>query len=585
MRRGTRWRAHAFRKFLTVVMLVSASLVVTALPAAAWVATFAYTGAAQTFVVPVGVTSITVECWGAAGGNDGGSNTVGAGGYLKATIAVTPGETLNLYVGGSGGTLNGGWNGGGNGGGTGTYGGGGGGASDVRRGGTALSNRVIVGGGGGGVGYMIPGNGGSGGGSTGVQGGGMGGGGGGSQTAGGAGVGAGTAGSFGNGGTGGISNPQTGGGGGGGYYGGGGGNNTMYSGGGGGGSSYSSGTIITNTQGVQSGSGHITLTYVAAPTTPTISNLPSSGTFGGGFTATVSTNGDGTKSVTSNSTGICTVASSVVVSYVGVGTCSLTAHVAAGVNYLAADGIAQTFSVGLANQTISITSTTPTGAVYNGTYTASATGGASGNPVVFTSGATGVCTATTGPSPVTFTFIATGTCIVDANQAGNADYNVAPQVQQSFTVALATQTISFTSTAPTGAVYNGTYTASATGGTSGNPVVFTSGATSVCTATMGPSPVTFTFIATGTCIVDANQTGNSQYNVAPQVQQSFAVGLAPQTISITSTAPSGATVGGGTYTATATATSTLPVTISLDGTSTACSLTSGLLRSSCHSLL
>ncbi|HXZ83656.1 MAG TPA: Ig-like domain-containing protein [Acidimicrobiales bacterium] len=83
------------------------------------------------------------------------------------------------------------------------------------------------------------------------------------------------------------------------------------------------------------------------PTTPTISNLPASGTYGGGFTATVSTNGDGTKSVTSNSPSVCS-ASALVVSYVGVGTCSLTAHVAAGTDYGAADGSAQTFSVGQA---------------------------------------------------------------------------------------------------------------------------------------------------------------------------------------------------------------------------------------------
>ncbi len=80
------------------------------------------------------------------------------------------------------------------------------------------------------------------------------------------------------------------------------------------------------------------------PTTPSISNLPASGTDGGGFTAAVSTTGDGATSVTSNSTGVCTVSGSVV-SYAGVGTCSLTAHVAAGTDYLGADGTAQTFSV------------------------------------------------------------------------------------------------------------------------------------------------------------------------------------------------------------------------------------------------
>ena len=80
------------------------------------------------------------------------------------------------------------------------------------------------------------------------------------------------------------------------------------------------------------------------PTTPTISNLPASGAVGGGFTATVSTTGDGTKSVTSNATSVCTV-SGFAVTYVSVGTCSLTAHVAAGSNYAAASGTAQTFAI------------------------------------------------------------------------------------------------------------------------------------------------------------------------------------------------------------------------------------------------
>jgi hypothetical protein len=89
---------------------------------------------------------------------------------------------------------------------------------------------------------------------------------------------------------------------------------------------------------------YATSTVDGAPTTPTISNLPASGSIGGNFTATVSTNGDGTTSVTSNSTGICTV-SGLVVTYVADGTCSLTAHVAAGINYGPATGVAQTFSV------------------------------------------------------------------------------------------------------------------------------------------------------------------------------------------------------------------------------------------------
>jgi hypothetical protein len=80
------------------------------------------------------------------------------------------------------------------------------------------------------------------------------------------------------------------------------------------------------------------------PTAPKITNLPTSAAVGGGFTATVSTNGDGVKSVTSNSTTICTV-SGLNVSFIHAGSCSLTAHVAQGTNYVASTGTRQTFAV------------------------------------------------------------------------------------------------------------------------------------------------------------------------------------------------------------------------------------------------
>jgi hypothetical protein len=122
---------------------------------------FEFTGAEQRFPVPAGVTSVTIEAIGASGSTSyptwGG---IGEGGISTATIAVTPGETLFIYVDGQGGESYegepgaGGFNGGGAGG-VGTVvsaGGGGGGASDVRRGGNGLANRVVVAGGGGGEG-------------------------------------------------------------------------------------------------------------------------------------------------------------------------------------------------------------------------------------------------------------------------------------------------------------------------------------------------------------------------------------------------------------------------------------------------
>jgi hypothetical protein len=234
---------------------------------------FYYTGGAQDFTVPAGVTEISVVARGAKGAG----KQIADGGRVHVVIPVTPGETLAVYVGGDGKGSTGGFNGGANGGEP-YYcrcpGYGGGGASDIREGGDGLANRVIVVGGGGGAGaengtQFGGGAGGKGGGSvggpgqTGTDGYGGGGGEGGTQYEGGAGgsrgAGAygdgnpGAPGSLGNGGLGGsgcyggtssCEAGTSGGGGGGGYYGGGGGgaggagaSYYVYDGGGGGGGS------------------------------------------------------------------------------------------------------------------------------------------------------------------------------------------------------------------------------------------------------------------------------------------------------------------------------------------------------------
>jgi hypothetical protein len=135
--------------------------------------------------------------------------------------------------------------------------------------------------------------------------------------------------------------------------------------------------------------------------------------------------------------------------------------------------------------------------------------------VAFTSATTSICTV----SGTTVTFVTVGTCTINANQAGNANWNAASQVQQSFTISQGNQTISFTSSAPGSAVVGGaTYTPTATA-TSGLTVTFTSATTSVCTVSGG----TVTFVGAGTCTINANQAGNTNWNAAPQVQQSFSV--------------------------------------------------------------
>jgi len=128
---------------------------------------FDYTGSEQFYVVPGCVDSIVVDVMGAEGGfgpSGCTSNTFkygGKGGRVQATIPVTPGDTLFIFVGGKGedddlSSALGGYNGGGDALADDQYyyygGGGGGGASDIRLNGTAISDRIIVAGGGGGAG-------------------------------------------------------------------------------------------------------------------------------------------------------------------------------------------------------------------------------------------------------------------------------------------------------------------------------------------------------------------------------------------------------------------------------------------------
>ncbi|MFS8130858.1 MAG: beta strand repeat-containing protein [Candidatus Dojkabacteria bacterium] len=229
--------------------------------------TFTYTGADQAYTVPAGVTSIHVKMWGAGGG--GGTRGSGwdfgydggAGGYTEADIAVTPGQTLNVMVGGggfSGLTTATGYSYGGGGRNCGgsdcSYGGQGGGRSAIQ----ISSEDILTAGGGGGGGSSVTsyteGFGGAGGGTTGQDGVEVG-----NATT------AGTGGTQSAGGTGGVTNvgyPGTAGskylggyaagqsygsGGGGGWYGGGGGGYlNSFMGGGGGGSSYIAGAGVSN---------------------------------------------------------------------------------------------------------------------------------------------------------------------------------------------------------------------------------------------------------------------------------------------------------------------------------------------------
>ena len=270
-------RARRIRGVLACVIAVFAFAY--GMPAAFAVApdskAFAFAGAPQTWTVPDGVTSVQVTVDGAQGGDGGGAMAYGGlGGRVQATLSVTPGEILQINVGGRNGF---------NGGGGGALAGGG--ASDVRRGAFGIADRVVVAGGGGGAsgGNIVAafGAGGSGGGpiaskgSDGIEDSSNGTGRGGepgSQVA----AGAGGMGALGGGGGSGA------GGGGGGYFGGGGGGDPIWShGGGGGGSSYviPTATAIESHRGFHQGEGAIVVTWPPAPRPAPPTVVPASKAF------------------------------------------------------------------------------------------------------------------------------------------------------------------------------------------------------------------------------------------------------------------------------------------------------------------
>ncbi len=120
-------------------------------------------------------------------------------------------------------------------------------------------------------------------------------------------------------------------------------------------------------------------------------------------------------------------------------------------------------------QTITASSLTPQtisfGALSNVTYgdapfTVSATGGGSGNPVIFTSSNTSNATCT-GTNGTTITIIAQGSCNIYANQAGNVSYNAATQVGQALIVNK--KALTLPDAAATSKVYDGTNAAVITG--------------------------------------------------------------------------------------------------------------------------
>ncbi len=155
-------------------------------------------------------------------------------------------------------------------------------------------------------------------------------------------------------------------------------------------------------------------------------------------------------------------------------------------------------TVNKAAQTITFT---PPAAVAFGSapITLTATGGASGNPVTFT--------LVSGPASLagsTLSFTGIGTVVVDANEAGNANYLAATQVSQSINVTNAALTVTANNVSRVYGAANPTFTGSVSGAVNGDAFTETFSTTATASSPVGSYPIVPA--VTGTDLADYTVT-------------------------------------------------------------------------------
>ena len=141
-------------------------------------------------------------------------------------------------------------------------------------------------------------------------------------------------------------------------------------------------------------------------------------------------------------------------------------------------------------------------------------GGASGEPFTLTAGPSTVCTSL----GLVVTGVHQGLCNLTVNEAGDSQFSPGVAMAALRVLGLP-QLVTFTSSPPVPATVGASYTVSAVGGGSGNPVLFSSGTPQACTV----SGNVVAFVAAGTCTILATQAPAFDYQA----------GTATQTIVIT----------------------------------------------------
>jgi hypothetical protein len=276
-----------------------------------------------------------------------------------------------------------------------------------------------------------------------------------------------------------------------------------------------------------------------------------SGTYGAALTLTTS-GGSGTGTVSygavDGTASGCTVSGSSL-SVTSAGTCSVIATKATDADYLVASSDATTVTFAQATQaTLTVTSTSGT---YGATLTLTTSGGSGSGSVSYmaTNGTATGCTVSGSSLSVT----SAGTCMVTATKAADGDYDAASSDPVTVTFGKASQTVAFSSTAPSGAVVGTTYEPAASASSGLSVVIVVDASSAGCSITSG----VVHFTGSGVCVLDATQPGDANWLAAVQATQKITVAAAPQTITVAA-APQTITVAVPTTGTTTTTTTTNP---------------------------